>query len=219
MALKIESSLTDLMTSLTVVFIMLMLALVNSIGNAGKTDIGKIEKKLEIELKDYNLVCKNNMTKGDPLSCTITLPNDKLSFEIGLPYIDYKGEEYLKAIFPKVMHVLTEEEMFESVEGIYIEGFTDDTGIDILNLDLSQNRSKEVGLFLLKYVFPIAEDLTNRKKLLAWLHLNGRGEQDLILDDVGIVDRERSRRVEVTIRVKSLQQREVAKKKLKEVVL
>ena len=209
MSLKIESSLTDLMTSLAIVFIMLMLALVNSIGNAGKTDIGKIQHELESALIEYELACVNNSEKGDPLSCTIVLPKDKLPFAPGSPYIDHKGQDYLNKIFPKIMNVLSNGEIIDSVEGIYIEGFTDDTASDIYNLALSQDRSREVGLHLLISVFSIKASVV-RRNLLEWMHLNGRGEQDLVLNSKDDIDRGKSRRVEVTIRVKTLQQREVA---------
>ncbi len=212
MALKLESSITDLMTSLAVVFILLMLALVNSQGSAGKGDIQNIQDQIKQKLIKEKLECKNNTDRGDPLSCTITLPQDKLKFIPGLANIDYKGQQFLFSIFPDIMSVLIDDDIKDTVEGVYIEGFTDDEGDDDYNLSLSQERAFSVGRFLIVEVFPNRED-SEREHLLKWLYLNGRGEQDLkyfeknSTEEMAAVNKEASRRVEVTIRVKSLQQK------------
>ena len=215
MALKLESSITDLMTSLAVVFIMLMLALVNSQGSVGKGDIQNIQDQIKKSLLSEKLECKNNTNRGDPLSCTITLPQDKLRFIQGLANIDSDGYDFLKRVFPEILKVLIQDGIKDTVEGIYIEGFTDDDGDDDYNLQLSQNRAFSVGRLLITEIFPDKNDL-KRSSLLEWLYLNGRGEQDLkcfefqndLNQDSSIkINKEASRRVEVTIRVKSLQQK------------
>lgn len=221
MAVKLESSLTDLMTSLAVIFIMLMLALVNSIGRAGQSDISKVEDLLRDALISQQLECVNNKERGDPLSCTITLPYENLHFAQGHFEIDQLGKKYIENIFPALMKVLSRKDIAKSIDSVTVSGFTDPRGTDHENLWLSQQRSLAIGLHLLRDVFAgrLEKKRSDRDLLLQWLFLTGRGEQDLIYKVDGGVDYSRSRRVEVTIRVKSLSKKavEVSKKVTKKI--
>lgn len=197
MAVKLESSLTDLMTSLAVVFILLMVAMINNVGQAGKSDITKIQEIL----KNNQIDCI--IRADDPLACTITVSEDRLKFEFNQASLDSSGKKYLETEFPKIMRVLMENERKSNISGVFIEGYTDtsrpkDCGPES-NLELSQRRSLTVGLYLLNNVFQTNEKYKNA--LLQWLYLNGRGEQNPKETD------ELSRRVEITIKVKSFAQR------------
>jgi hypothetical protein len=192
MSVKLESSLTDLMTSLAVVFILLMVAMINNVGQAGKSDITKIQEIL----KNNQIDCI--IRADDPLACTITVSEDRLKFESGEFYINEAGGNYLKAEFPKIMKVLMEKDRKSNISGVFIEGYTDTDGHDNDNLKLSLDRSFSVGQYLLNEVFNF--DYTEEKvnevpslfkilltnfdynnALLQWLYLNGRGEQNPII--------------------------------------
>lgn len=225
MALKLESSMTDLMTSLAVVFIMLMLALAQNNAKGSITNIKKISEKL----KEKKLECVINKEE-DPLACTIELTEDKLKFLSGSYFCDNKCESFLKETFAKqIMEILLRDPDFKkNIQGVYIEGFTDDVGDDITNLNLSQNRSLSIGRYIVEYYTDKKNNKSDDdlKTLLKWLYLNGRGEQNkkcrtnnssdeesqsACID----IDRDASRRVEITIRVKSSEQRKAIESKVK----
>jgi OmpA family len=251
MAVKLESSLTDLMTSLAVVFILLMVAMINNVGQAGKSDITKIQELL----KNNQIDCI--IRADDPLACTITVSEDRLKFDTNKSEIKKDGGDYLKAEFPKIMKVLMEKDRKSNISGVFIEGYTDTDGDDNVNLKLSQDRSLSVGQYLLNNVFNIdnynyTEEKVNEvpslfkilltnfdynNALLQWLYLNGRGEQNPIIiiekhssklipqvDNIDFFssevtdekkkelenqkkEKELSRRVEITIKVKSFSQK------------
>ncbi|MFM7457883.1 MAG: OmpA family protein [bacterium] len=225
MALKLESSMTDLMTSLAVVFIMLMLALAQNNAKGSITNIKKISDKL----KEKKLECVINKEE-DPLACTIELTEDKLKFPSGSYFCDKKCETFLKDTFAEeIMEILLRNPDFKkNIQGVYIEGFTDDVGDDIANLNLSQDRSLSIGRSIVEYYTNKKNNKSedDLKTLLKWLYLNGRGEQNKKClpqtnnscdeeSQSADIDRDASRRVEITIRVKSSEQRKAIKSKVK----
>jgi outer membrane protein OmpA-like peptidoglycan-associated protein len=222
MALKLESSMTDLMTSLAVVFIMLMLALAQNNAKGSITNIKKISEKL----KEKKLECVINKEE-DPLACTIELTEDKLKFLSGSDFCDNKCETFLKETFAEeIMNILLNSSEFKkNIQGVYIEGFTDDIGDDIANLNLSQNRSLSIGRYIVEY-YKNQKSPDEYETLLKWLYLNGRGEQNKKClpktnnscdeeSQSASIDRDASRRVEITIRVKSSEQRKAIESKVK----
>ncbi|MCS6266809.1 MAG: OmpA family protein [Vampirovibrio sp.] len=105
------------------------------------------------------------------------------------------------------MHILAKKAISPSVESFYIQGFTDSDGDDEHNLALSQQRAFSVGRFVVTDVIPPSAE---RNFLLKWLYVNGRGEQEQLLDTrTHQENKQASRRVEVRIRVKSNEQRNV----------
>lgn len=230
MALKLESSMTDLMTSLAVVFIMLMLALAQNNARGSITKIEEISKQINKELEKDDLSCV--IQGDDPLACTIEVKEDKLKFSTGNYACDKNCENFLEKVFiERIIEILMSTGKYKDfIQGIYIEGFTDDIGDDNANLDLSQNRSLSIGTYILNYY---QKNLTAQERyetLLEWLYLIGRGEQDLkyysliskdtvwnsLFHTLNFTDhtpnfldinRDASRRVEITIRVKSNEQR------------
>jgi len=223
MTVKLESSMTDLMTSLAVVFIMLMLALAQNNARGSITKIEEISKQINQELKQDDLSCV--IKADDPLACTIEVKEDKLKFPTGSYACDKSCEDFLEKIFIEhVLRILMNNKDF--IQGVYIEGFTDDVGDDNANLDLSQNRSLSIGTYVLNYYQKNRAVQGEYQILLKWLYLIGRGEQDLKLNsrptdnkepppDYISVNRDASRRVEITIRVKSNEQRAAMASKLK----
>ncbi|MFN7310558.1 MAG: OmpA family protein [Vampirovibrionales bacterium] len=213
MALNLESSMTDLMTSLAVVFILLMLALAQNQAqeqqNGSARHLKEIQKRIDYLLVQEHLTCEAD--ERDPLSCIIRLPEDKIRFEVNKDIIDPKGQAFLKRMFPPVLNTLNAPEIKSTVDSLYIQGFTDSDGNDEHNLELSQKRAFSVGRFVVSFVIPPSN---KRNQLLKWLYVNGRGEQELRLKS-GKEDKQASRRVEVKIRVKSSEQRQAVQSTLK----
>jgi outer membrane protein OmpA-like peptidoglycan-associated protein len=121
--------------------------------------------------------------------------------------------------------LLNSSEFKKNIQGVYIEGFTDDIGDDIANLNLSQNRSLSIGRYIVEY-YKNQKSPDEYETLLKWLYLNGRGEQNKKClpktnnscdeeSQSASIDRDASRRVEITIRVKSSEQRKAIESKVK----
>jgi|GEM_PF-4614359 len=87
MSVKLESSLTDLMTSLAVIFILLMVAMINNVGQSGKSEIKEIQR----QLGKYEIDCKP--VADDPLACTITFSDKEFMFNFGDDRILIQGED------------------------------------------------------------------------------------------------------------------------------
>jgi outer membrane protein OmpA-like peptidoglycan-associated protein len=204
MALNLEASLTDLMTSLAIVFIMLMLALAQNQGQGSRNALQEIQTKINAALESQALTCESDT--NNPLSCVIRLPEDRLRFHVNRADIDPQGKAFIHSVFPSILTVLEAKDIQPSVESVYIQGFTDSDGNDEENLYLSQQRAFSVGRYVVSDVVPPSKA---RNDLLEWLYVSGRGEQELIMDDVhkATENKAASRRVEVRIQVKSSEQR------------
>lgn len=210
MALNVESSLTDLMTSLAVVFILLMLALAQNqaseLQQGGRARLEKLQGFLNRELHFVDLACAS--IPEDPLACVIRLPDDRLRFHVARADLDPKGMAFLNQIMPKVVGVLNRQDVKSDVESVYIQGFTDSDGNDETNLFLSQQRAFSVGFHVVSKVLKPSPE---RNQLLRWLYVNGRGEQERLFFDPTTRRHENkaaSRRVEVRIRVKPYELRQ-----------
>lgn len=210
MAVKVESVMTDLMTTLAIVFIMLMFAFIqNQSIEARRGSINRLkslQKELDISLSSLKLKCVDD--KNDPLACIIRLPDDRLKFMVNKANIDPVGKDFLRKLFPTLVGTLTSKDHMGNVESFYIDGFTDTTGQYEQNLSLSQQRAFSVGHFIISDVF---KNSTHRTQLIRWMYVNGRGPNDFIRQKCNKEqcpeDRKASRRVEIKIRVKSNEQR------------
>lgn len=209
MAVKVESTMTDLMTSLAVVFIMLMFAFMqNQSIEASKGSINRLhslQDSLAITLTPLHLACVDD--ERDPLACIIRLPDEQLKFTVNKAFIDPQGKQFLAKLFPPIVKTLTSKSHRDNVESVYIDGFTDSDGDYEGNLLLSQQRAFSVGYFIISDILKTSPD---RTQLIKWLYVNGRGENDLIrygcIKATCIENKKASRRVEIKVRVKSHEQ-------------
>src|ERR1700754_589578 len=99
----LSSSMTDLMTSLAVIFILLLVASLNNSQQEGETTrnliLAKLKEKMEIELADYKdqgFEVKND--PKDPLSLIVIVPEGLLNFQSGKSDVPEKGIEFLNKI-------------------------------------------------------------------------------------------------------------------------
>jgi outer membrane protein OmpA-like peptidoglycan-associated protein len=210
---SLSSSMTDLMTSLAVIFILLLVASLNNAQQEGENTRNSILQKLlerlqtEVDLyKGQGFEIKND--PKDPLGLIIVVPEGLLNFKVDSSDIPPAGKEFLQKIIPKMATTLCSNEFQKEMESIVIEGHTDSTGDDEHNLKLSQDRSLKVVQESLRVL--AAE---NKDCFLTLLSATGRGEKDLILikDQNGEEkeDFNRSRRVIFKIRVRSIERRVV----------
>ncbi|MFN0110446.1 MAG: OmpA family protein [Blastocatellia bacterium] len=211
---SLASSLTDLMTSLMVIFILLLVATLNNAQQEGETTRNAILKKLQERLsgevneyREQGFEIKND--PKDPLGLIVIVPDGLLNFAVNRADIPAAGVEFLQKIVPKMAATLCSEEFRREIESIVIEGHTDSTGSDERNLQLSQERSLGVVQKSLRVLGGTAtgDNQPNRECFLELLSATGRGSVEPIRDQAGLEDFNRSRRVIFKIRVRSLERR------------
>ncbi|HEX9002435.1 MAG TPA: OmpA family protein [Blastocatellia bacterium] len=210
----LASSLTDLMTSLMVIFILLLVATLNNAQQEGETTRNAILKKLQERLsgevneyREQGFEIKND--PKDPLGLIVIVPDGLLNFAVNRADIPAAGIEFLQKIVPKMAATLCSEEFRREIESIVIEGHTDSTGSDERNLPLSQERSLRVVQESLRVLAgtTTGDGQLNRGCFLELLSATGRGSVEPVRDQAGQEDFNRSRRVIFKIRVRSLERR------------
>lgn len=204
----ITMGITDLMTSLAVIFILLLTAYINDFYDV-HSQAAEIKKNVKEELrehfKQFNLILEDD--PKDPLVLLVVVPEDLLKFEIGKAELRPEAEIFLKEAMPNFAHALCGS-LIQKIDSVIIEGHTDYTGTDEYNLKLSQERSFSVMSRALKEIKELPKTHFDNKCFQEMTAASGRGEQDPILDPrYGIPDPQKSRRVIFKIRIKSAEQR------------
>ena len=202
---------TDLMTSLAVIFILLFTAYVTkqyeTESHAHETvsplqeTTADIRGRLQDHFQRYHLSLDPD--PGDPLVLRIVVPDELLNFEFGKGTLSPAATQFLTESMPAYASLLCGP-LREKIDSLVIEGHTDDRGSDIHNLKLSQERSFNV---MVKALDVIAESSP-------WIYgcfhektsASGRGRQDLVYEELGYPNRDKSRRVIFKIRLRSSDQ-------------
>lgn len=199
----LSSSLTDLMTSLAVIFILLLVAKLNN--QATRTD--RSMSYVVGQLEDRKLFNGGEKMRRDGDVLVVAIPQELMSFkqataEHGGADLSSQGKEYLKTAIPKLAAVLCRDDVRSRIDTILVEGHSDKKGFGLgseradeeENLKLSQQRSMAV----------VAESLSilgdDRACFLDLLSATGRGDaRPLNVKDIYSPE---NRRVELRIRVK-----------------
>jgi chemotaxis protein MotB len=111
------------------------------------------------------------------------------------------GFEFLDQFLPIYFNTIFSDEFKPYISEIIIEGYTDNVGSYIYNLELSQKRAFSVSKYCLENpnLLSSTENFTYLQSILT---TNGKSMSNLIYDDDGNVDSESSRRVEFKFRLK-----------------
>jgi chemotaxis protein MotB len=199
----ISSSLTDLMTSLLVIFILLLVAKLNS--QAKRT--GRTVEYVARSLKAAQLFKAGEKMRQDGDVIVVVVPQELMSFkeakaEQGGADLSAPGKAYLRSTIPQLAAVVCGNDVRKYIDTIVVEGHSDKKGFGSgnantdsqENLILSQQRSMAV----------VTESLNMLEKdracFLDLLSATGRGDahplnrQDLYGPE--------NRRVELRIRVR-----------------
>lgn len=223
---SLSSSFTDLMTSLAVIFILLLVALSNNRQEELKArkieleDLQRILKEKEAKSRDLRqeilqalkLEMRELAEQGvevradtkDPLGLLVVVPEGLLNFKHGLAEIPEAGSQFLDLFVPRLARSACAYR--EELNSIVVEGHTSSVGAEELNLQLSQERSFAVVRHALQRL--AASGGGEQECFLDLLSASGRGERDLFLVN-GVEDEARSRRVVFKLRVRSFEQRNV----------
>ena len=186
----VTSGVADLMTSLAVIFILLLVAYVTRVEDGNANPAGSRATPTDMTPKPDRRQPSLEATR--PSVHAITVPEAAINFEFGKSALLPTAETFLSETMPHYASLICKPGEQE-VEAFVIEGYTDDLGDDIRNLKLSQERSFAV----------LAKSLEVIREKLPWAYecflqkatANGRGKQDLLRNNAGQPDRDKSRRV------------------------
>ncbi len=203
---SLTQSITDLMVSLFVVFVLLLVHYINRQYQETRQQTLSVKQMLMQSLNKQQITATEDPL--DPLALLITVRDDTLQFDINKSTLKPAGKEFLRSFLPKLAAVLSSDMFRNDIGSIVIEGHTDSSGDDEHNLRLSQDRSYEVLRFALD-----DKRLDNEQQefFLDRVSANGRGERVLLplQSKPGFENKSQSRRVEFKIRIKSFEQKQV----------
>ncbi|GJL54407.1 MAG: membrane protein [Nitrospirales bacterium] len=203
------AGITDLMTSLAMIFILLFAALITQTTSVAQSELQANKDNVGIALRDHleRLGLTLEADPRDPLTLMIVVPENLLTFEFGKSTLTPEAERFLEEAIPFYAAAVCGT-LREKIDSLAIQGHTDDRGDDVYNLQLSQERSLAVmvkGLEVIQAQEPSAYQCFQEMTVAA-----GRGRQDLIYDRYNMVNSHKSRRVVFKIRLRSTEQRHPA---------
>jgi outer membrane protein OmpA-like peptidoglycan-associated protein len=197
-------SYADLMTSLTILFLIVMVA---SLAMMTKR-IAAAEQGEKARAADIANLCKRLQIKARNLNGNIVVDcrDNRINFgEAGrFGYNDYKlgpaGQQALRQVVPLVIEAATSDEGKKWFKQVLIEGFTDTDGSYLYNLHLSLQRSEWVMCAMLDDRFSALTGLSlEQKQQVRELFLAGGVSFNNAKDS-----KEASRRVELRLQFYSL---------------
>jgi outer membrane protein OmpA-like peptidoglycan-associated protein len=229
----LSSSLTDLMTSLAVIFILLLVASHNNKQqqlDVSQQQLDETRTRFEgaqralLKAQQQTHATRQNILVAlqqaldvfaaqgvkaeadprDPLGLLVLVPEGLLEFPLSRDTIPPGGIAFLRHFAPRLATTICSETFKNEVSTIVIEGHTDSSGSDAINLPLSQARSMAV---VQESLTVLNAEPALRTCFLTFLAASGRGSSEPFRDAAGREDRARSRRVVFKIRVRSLEQR------------
>jgi chemotaxis protein MotB len=202
----LSNSFVDLMTSLAVIFILLLCASLNNAHEESQTTRNSALVEMRSALKEFvsgGIEVKTDPL--DPLGLLVLVPEDLLAFELDRADISPAGDAFLRVFIPKLSAVVCSPRFSEEVNSIIVEGHTDSSGTARHNWDLSQKRSMSV----VRASLDILDDGGMRQEKTAFLRLlsaTGRGSAELVKDASGAENTRMSRRVIFKLRFRSIEQ-------------
>jgi len=206
---SLTSSFTDLMTSLAVIFILLF---VSSLNNQGQEREQKKRETQNIVVHDLSERLDRFKAKGvrvepdprDPLIVRIITPEDLLRFALNEASIPPGGEEFLAAFAPSLVEAVRFQSQRGNISSLVVEGHTDRSGTDALNIRLSQERATAVSLRILEIL--AREDAVLKELFMRIQSTAGRGSAEPLderkEEPPGTAD-ERNRRVVFKVRLRA----------------
>jgi outer membrane protein OmpA-like peptidoglycan-associated protein len=209
-----ESSMTDLMISLVVIFLLVITAVILKLNDAKKDREEKVViiiKTLQEELnnKTHQLNIpglKVEHDTEDPLSLDIEVAESNLKFDFNKFELNAQNKQFLSQVMPIILEVLLKYR--NDIDMVKISGYTDKVGgtAGMGNIILSQARALAVLNYSLKDTFS-GESNPARDFLIDKTSISGFGSGAKYLKGTD----EASRRTVIKIKVKSFEMYNVAK--------
>jgi outer membrane protein OmpA-like peptidoglycan-associated protein len=202
-----SSSFADLMTSMAIIFILLLCASLNNAQQEGQTVRNSVLAEMQKALKDFvagGIEVKSD--PKDPLGLLVLVPEDLLAFKFDHADLSPAGESFLKSFIPKLSRIVCLPQFTNEIHSIVVEGHTDSSGTARHNWDLSQKRSMSVVRASLNILDE--NDVGEEKStFLQLLSASGRGSAELVTGPSGEENSSSSRRVIFKLRFRSIEQK------------
>jgi outer membrane protein OmpA-like peptidoglycan-associated protein len=193
------------MTSLAVIFVLLLVASLNNIGRGGDT-VKDLQKLLMTLLKEFQPAGVDvKVDPKDPLTLLVIVPEDLFRFEFDKADIPDVGNRLLEKFAPKLVEGVCDPKLKDKIASIVVEGHSDYRGTDKANLDISQQRASAVVIRSLD-MLRLKGDQNLSVCFKDLVSASGRGDAEPVLDANNRPDPNRSRRVIFKIRARSVEQ-------------
>jgi len=174
--------LADLMTVLMVIFLFISISYMLTVRQKQneKDKMFKDFQQTKIELlKELQTEFQDDFKKDkwdamiDTADLSIKFINERVLFDYGKSELKPEFQIILNNFFPRYLGIVMKPQYNNKIAEVRIEGHTDVQGDYIFNIELSQNRTRNV----LKYLFdsPYYQKLTQpeQERLRFWLTANG----------------------------------------------
>jgi len=202
----LSNSFVDLMTSLAVIFILLLCASLNNAQEDRQTTKNSVLADMQKALKEFvsgGIEVKTD--PKDPLGLLVLVPEDLLAFRFDRADISPAGDAFLRAFIPRLSEVVCSPKFSKEINSIIVEGHTDSSGTARHNWDLSQKRSMSV----VRTSLNILDDGGMKEEKATFLQLlsaTGRGSAEIVRSTSGEESHHMSRRVIFKLRFRSIEQ-------------
>ena len=190
---------TDLMTSVAIIFVLLFVVALQSAPVASVSADPTDSNARDILMSQFErLGLPIEKDPDDPQLLLLIMPESLLNFDFGRATLRPAAEVYLQKVIPQYASAFCGP--FRSlIESVTIEGHTDDVGEDRRNLRLSQERAFRVMVKAMDILQGRPEDDCFQQITTA----SGRGKQDLWYGIDQRLSRDKSRRVVFKIRLQA----------------
>ncbi len=207
----LSESFTDLMTSLMVIFILLLLVFVNNQASANSVTAQSLMSELRTQLEPAGFKREDiRIDPNDPSTILLAVSDAQLTFQPNSFQLQPGGEQFVESRMPKLTETVCAAKYRGVVESVIVEGHSDsapwrgatEEESQARNLKLSQERSMEV---VEKTLAALSSQPGLRSCLLEKIAATGRGEQDLA------ATADTSRRALIKVRINATHAAEFAK--------
>lgn len=208
-------SYSDMMSSLLMLFILLVLTLVS----VNRAEMIKNQQELErvyeeanyqisevIKTKQYIVNQLIDELDQEELGITIDAETGTISFNSNLLFdrnssvLKEEGKQAINKFFPKYVEILFRERNLEYVDEIQVVGHTDTDASYEYNLELSQDRALSVAYYIM-VDNGVGFDDETLMKLRNYMGANGKSFSRPVMNN-GEIDMDASRRVEFAFNIK-----------------
>src|SRR5450432_3384286 len=115
-------SFTDLMTSLMVIFILLLLVFMNNQGSANSVTAQSLMKELRKQLEPVGFRREDiRIDPKDPSTILLTVLDAQLTFQPNSHQLQPAGEQFLESRMPTLAAALCADKYRDSVDAVVIE--------------------------------------------------------------------------------------------------
>ena len=160
-------SFADLMAALTVLFLLVMsVALLAVTKNVTEAERATADREKQIDLVVDRIVHAAEKYPGISVDKARNVIDfgDRARFDTGSSKLSREQAEYLRRFVPEVLAIARDEAGRRWLKRIVVEGFSDQRGDYLLNLDLSLQRSQRVLCALLAPTGPTEHALSAQEK-------------------------------------------------------